>query len=270
MNKTIWIIGAIVIVAILAAAGYFWYMMGEPLYKTGTVRYQKNLRAPLSPPEQTGDPSTWQVEKDIQLYHFSRGIGRNVLIVHGGPGAPTRQPWQGLAPLENEYRFHYYDQRGCGKSTRPFDRFESSNTYQNMLALDQTLGLGAQIADIERIRQLLGEEKLILIGHSWGGFLASFYAAEFPEHIQALILVSPANALVMPQPDQDSDLFASVRTRLPEDQRAGFDEFMKTYMDFNTIFQKSENDLVAMNQLFGEYYLQVVHLPLAEQGEPGG
>jgi proline iminopeptidase len=126
------------------------------------------------------------------------------------------------------------------------------------------------LADIERIRQIQGEEKLILVGHSWGGFLAALYAAEFPERVAALILVSPANALVMPQPEADSDLFASVRQRLPDERRAEFDAFMKSYLDFGSLFQKSEADLVAMNQQFGTYYQTVADTPPLEQGEPGG
>jgi proline iminopeptidase len=183
---------------------------------------------------------------------------------------PFLQPMSGLEPLTSEYQFHYYDQRGCGESTRPIDHFESQNTYENIKALDQTLGLGAQIADIERIRQILGDEKLILIGHSWGGFLASLYAAEFPEHVEALILISPANTLVMPQPEADSDLFASVRGGLPANQQEEFDAFMAEYMNFNTLFQKSEADLVAMNAQFGQYYMQVVDEQLPQQGKPGG
>jgi len=84
-----------------------------------------------------------------------------------------------------------------------------------MTKLDQTLGLGAQIADIERIRQILGEDKLILVGHSWGGFLASLYAAEFPEHVTALIWSPRLTRWSCPKPDAESDLFASVRAKLP-------------------------------------------------------
>jgi proline iminopeptidase len=146
--------------------------------------------------------------------------------------------------------------------------------YENMTTLDRTLGLGAQIADIERIRRILGDDKLILIGHSWGGFLASLYAAEFPEHVETLILVSPANTLVMPQPDAESDLFAAVRSKLPADEQAEFDEFMKEYMNFNTLFQKSEAELAAMNEQFGNYYLKIMDVDMEaewpEQGKPGG
>jgi proline iminopeptidase len=263
-------IGAVVLILIIAAGG-FWYVSMQPLYKPGMVR---EMGVALTPPMQPTDSQKWLVEGNIELAHFGVGEGRNVLIIHGGPGQPFTQPVSGLEPLTSEFQFHYYDQRGCGESTRPIDRFESQNMYANMQTLDQKLGLGAQIADIERIRQILNDEKLILIGHSWGGFLASLYAAEFPEHVEALILISPANTLVMPQPDAESDLFAAVRAKLPPEERAEFDAFMKEYMNFNTLFQKSEADLVAMNEKFGEYYLKIMDIDMEaewpEQGKPGG
>lgn len=272
-RKILFISLGVVLLVIGLVAGGFWYMSAQPLYKPGMVRAEKNLAAPLDPPAQPVDADTWLVEPGIELHHFAAGEGRNVLIIHGGPGEPFVQPISGLDSFTSDFRFHYYDQRGCGESTRPIGRFESSNVYENMTALDRSLGLGAQIADIERIRQILGDDKLILIGHSWGGFLASLYAAEFPEHVEALILISPANTLVMPQPDAESDLFAAVRAGLPVEEQAEFDEFMKEYMDFNALFKKSDAELVAMNEQFGKYYLQAVKTPIPTipgQGKPGG
>jgi proline iminopeptidase len=274
-QQTIFIITGVVLLIVLIFAAGFWYMSKQPLYMPGMVREKKNLSSSLTPPIQPAESETWLVEPGIELSHFTAGEGRNVLIIHGGPGEPFVQPMSGLDTLTGDFQFHYYDQRGCGESTRPIDRFESTNMYQNMTALDRTLGLGAQIADIERIRQILGDDKLILVGHSWGGFLASLYAAEFPEHVEVLILISPANTLVMPQPDLDSDLFARVRAGLPAEKQAEFDKFMKEYFDFNGLFHKSEAELIAMNKQFGEYYLQVVktpitETPLPEQGKPGG
>ncbi|RPI92519.1 MAG: alpha/beta hydrolase [Chloroflexi bacterium] len=269
-RKMFFFIGAIIFLLVLAVGG-FWYMSMQPLYKPGMVR---DMGAALTPPDQPAEGQKWLVEPGIELAHFTAGKGRNVLIIHGGPGQPFVRPMSGLEPLASEFQFHYYDQRGCGESTRPIDRFESKNMYENMKTLDKTLGLGAQTADIERIRQILGDDKLILIGHSWGGFLASLYAAEFPEHVEALILVSPANTLVMPQPEAESDLFAAVRSKLPADEQAEFDAFMKEYLNFNTLFQKSEADLIAMNERFGEYYLQIMDVDMEaewpEQGKPGG
>jgi proline iminopeptidase len=49
---------------------------------------------------------------------------------------------------------------------------------------------------------------------------------------------------------------------------------MKEYFDFNALFQKSEADLVAMNEQFGNYYLQIMDVDtkteFPEQGKPGG
>ena len=126
MKRIIVVIGLGLVILVIAVVVYFRYMATKPLYKPGMVRAGGNLRAPLTPPEQTGDDEFWQVEEDIQLYHFSVGEGKNVLIVHGGPGFPNRESWSGLEPLMDDYQFHYYDQRGCGKSTRPIDTFSSS------------------------------------------------------------------------------------------------------------------------------------------------
>jgi len=269
MRKMVWIVIGAVLLSMVGIAGVLYYLSMQPMYQPGMVR---KMRDDLTPPEQTAGGNRWQVEPGIELAHFAVGQGRNVLVIHGGPGMPFLQPMRGLEPLENGYRFHYYDQRGCGESSRPVERFASKNMYENMRSLDAKLGLGAEIADIERIRRMLGDEKLILIGHSWGGFLAALYAAEFPEHVDALALISPANMLVMPQPDPESDLFAAVRAQLPAEEQAGFDAFMKDYMDFNGLFEKSEADLVAMNARFGEYYGRV--MPAAtlapSQGKPGG
>jgi len=266
--KTIVAIALTLLVLIAIAGGYFWYIMGKPLYEPGMVRANKNLRASLTPPEQSSNERFWQVEQDIQLYHFSAGKGRNVLVVHGGPGYPYSKPWAGLEPLTRNYQFHYYDQRGCGQSTRPIDRFTSTNYYENMTTLEKTLGIGAQLADIERIRQVLGEEKLIIIGHSWGGFLASLYAAEFPEHVEAVILIASADALVMPQ--EGGGLFEEVRKRLPEDMQKDYAAYLKEYLNFGNIFSKSEADLVALNEAFAKYYTAVAKASMPEQGKAGG
>jgi len=268
MKRILIIAGAVLIVLIVIGGIFFWYSMGKPLYEPGMLRAGENLSAPLTPPKQTGDDNFWQVEEDIQLYHFADGEGRNILIVHGGPGYPYTEPWLGLEALTGSYQFHYYDQRGSGQSTRPIDTFASSNYYQNVQTLDQTLGIGAQLADIERIRRILGDEKLILIGHSWGGFLASLYAAEFPEHVEALILIAPADVLVMPQ--ESGGLFEAVRQRLPEDMQADYDAYLEEYFDFQNIFTKSEADLVALNEEFAPYYQTVIDVAIPQQGKTGG
>lgn len=273
MKRIVLIAVAVVVVLAVVGAIVVWNQMQSPLYQPGMVAAGKNLRAPLAPPPQSDDKDFWMVESDIKLYHFSQGLGQNVLIIHGGPGYPITQPLPGLAPLTDRYRFYYYDQRGCGKSSRPIDTFASSNYYQNMQTLDRALGLGAQIADIERIRQIIGEDKLILVGHSFGGFLASLYAAEFPEHVKSLILVAPAETLVMPPPS--GGLFEQVKPLLPEDMRPEYDAYLKRYLDYGSIFGKSESELASLNAEFARYYAAALSrkgyaVPVETQPAAGG
>ncbi len=269
--KRVWIIiGAILamlLVLVVGVGAFFWYVSGQPLYEPGMVRAGDGLRAPLAPPPQNDNPDFWQVENDIALYHFTAGEGQPTLVIHGGPGRPYREPWPGLDRLTSTYTFAYYDQRGCGKSTRPIERFAASNYIENVHSLDTTLGLGAQIADIERIRQILGEERLILIGHSFGGFLASLYAAEFPEHVTALILVAPADVLVMPN---DGGLFTQIEERLPEDQRAAYADWLQRYFDYGTIFTRNEAELAALNDEFATFYAAITSDAIPEGGAGGG
>ncbi len=243
---------ALVVFILLAVAGglYLNWMMKQPLYHLGDVAAEKNLRGPLVPPEQT-DPSVWKVEDDIRLSFKAHGDGEPVLIVHGGPGIPYASAWKALDKLTDRYKFYYYHQRGCGKSTRPFTTFESKNYYQNMKTLEKTLGLGAQIADIERIRQILGREKLTIIGHSYGGFIATLYAAEFPDRVNKLILVAPAGVLT--PPDDQRNLFDLAREKLTEDEKEPYDKVVKEYFDFGKIFSKSDEELADLHMRLGHY-----------------
>jgi proline iminopeptidase len=262
-SKMVIIIGAVVLVLVIAGF-LFWRSLGEPLYTPGMVRAEKNLCAPLEPQKQPGDDSNWLVEPDIRLFYYTQGTGRPILLIHGGPGYPIHGPLVGLEPLSTDYRFYYYDQRGCGRSTKPFDRFESSNFYANMKNLERTLGIGAQVADIERIRRILGQEKLILMGHSFGAFLASMYAAEFAEHVDAMVLVAPAGVLVVP--DEAEGFFEEIRRRLPNDKQSEYDQFINGYLDFASVFTRSEAELARMNRQLGDYFLTATGRP-AQAGD---
>lgn len=154
--------------------------------------------------------------------------------------------------MSNHFTLHFYDQRGCGQSTRPFDRFASKNFYANMTELERTLGIGSQLADIERIRRLLKQEKLIVLGHSFGAFLATLYAAEFPERVEALVLVAPSSVLVLPD---EEGFFEQTRKRLSEAGQREFDDFLKRYLDFGRLFDQSETELAAVNRQVGDYFL---------------
>ncbi len=221
----------------------------KPLYEPGRI---KSSDIGLDPQSQSANSSQlWHVEEDISLFHFSQGTGENILILHGGPGIPNKSPWKGLTPLTDSLKMHYYNQRGCGQSTLPFDRFESKNFYKNLTVLEEKLGLSAHIADVERIRRILGNEKITLVGHSFGGFIAALYAAEFPERVRSLILVNPASVLELPTP---FNLFDIVKQKLPAKDLQDYDHWINNYFDYKNIFSKSEAELRQLNEEFGKFW----------------
>lgn len=252
MKKKIILIALILLILMLVIVLLFKNYVEKPLYKPGMLQQNASLANTLIPPPQPDEANYWLVEPGIKLHFFSEGEGRKILMIHGGPGFPPREPYPALSSLTSYFKFYYYDQRGCGKSTYPVQKFETSNFYKNMLLLNQKLGLATQIADIERIRQILGEEKIILMGHSFGAFLATLYAIEFPERVQAMILIAPANLLVMPS--DEPDLFTTVQKLLPDSLRAEYTQFIKNYLNFKDIFSRTENDLAALNLEFMKYY----------------
>jgi len=257
MKKKVVVISLLVVLGLVVAAGLlFWRMMSRPLYVPGNVRAGKDLRSPLDPPPQEGAaPGFWKVEKDVSLSHFSEGAGEDVLTVHGGPGFPPLAPWTGAGKLAGRYRFHYYDQRGCGRSSRPVERFAGKSFYANMLEANRVYGLGAQVADIERIRRVLGKDRLVVVGHSFGAFIAALWAAEFPEHVKGLVLVSPAALLRMPA---GTNLFDEIKTRLPPGELPGYEAFLGRYFDFKRVFTMSDRELAKMNAELGRYYLMAI------------
>ncbi len=264
MKLTI-LVGSVVLLVTLAAAAWHWF--NSPLYRPGDVRAGKDLREPLAPPSQAdARPGYWRVASDIELFHFEEGAGEPILTIHGGPGFVPAGPWPAGAILGADYRLVYYHQRGCGSSTRPIRSLPDQSFYQSMQALNRTLGLPAQVADIERIRRILGREKVILAGHSFGAFLAALYAAEFPEHVRAVIAVAPADLAVLPTPD--GDLFAQIRQRLPAERLPEYEKFLAEYFDFQGAVKKSDDELAAMYRRFGTFYLAAS--PAAAQQAVGG
>ncbi|XP_027021009.2 (Lyso)-N-acylphosphatidylethanolamine lipase-like [Tachysurus fulvidraco] len=72
-----------------------------------------------------------------------------------------------------------FDLLGFGRSSHP--RFP----------LDPVQAEQRSVIAIEHWRRTLGLEKMILLGHSLGGYLATSYAIQYPERVRHLILVEP-------------------------------------------------------------------------------
>ncbi len=99
--------------------------------------------------------------------------GPAVIFLHGGPGA-------GCSPAHRRFfdpghwRLVLFDQRGCGRSA-PSSGVDN-NTTQHL------------IADIERLREMLGVESWLVFGGSWGSTLGLVYGIAHPERCTGFVL----------------------------------------------------------------------------------
>jgi proline iminopeptidase len=259
---------AIVLAALggLAGAGVAALLLlgGGPMYTPGRL----HARPDLEPPRGATDPAFFQVTPDVRLFHVDEGRGPAVIVVHGGPGLPPAQPWPLSARLAAEHRFVYYHQRGCGRSTRPFTRLPGRSTWDRMQALHARLGLPEQIADLERLRRLLGEERVVLVGHSFGALLAALYAAEFPDRVAALVALAPPDLAVMPSPR--GDLYAWVAERLAPPLAAEFGAYRARAFDFGALLGQSDAELAAFHARFARYYAAAAGVAPPAGEAPGG
>ena len=99
--------------------------------------------------------------------------GKPAVFLHGGPGG-------GCVPAHRQlfdparYRILLFDQRGCGRST-PHAGLNNNTTWH-------------LVADIERLRAMLGVERWLVFGGSWGSTLALAYAQTYPIRVSELLL----------------------------------------------------------------------------------
>ncbi len=113
---------------------------------------------------------------DGHLVHYERvGTpgGKPAIFLHGGPGGGCSVANRGLFDPD-VYDVLLFDQRGCGRST-PHAELDANTTWH-------------LVADIERLRALVGAEQWLVFGGSWGSTLALAYAETHPKRVCALIL----------------------------------------------------------------------------------
>jgi proline iminopeptidase len=134
--------------------------------------------------------STGRWADDPQLYVREVGQGsRTIVMLHGGWGAEHSGLVTAVQGLEDGRRFVLYDQRGSLRSPAP----------------DESISFDRHVEDLELLRRELGLDRMVLVGHSMGAVLASAYATKYPEHIERLVLVSPAY-LKNPIPESEKAL----------------------------------------------------------------
>jgi proline iminopeptidase len=138
--------------------------------------------APVAPGPQAGGVRMIPIHTpkgDFKVWtkRFGDNPRIKLLLLHGGPGA-SHEYFEALetALAGKAIEFIYYDQLGSAYSEQP--------TELSLWTIDRF------VDEVEQVRIALGLDKdnFYLLGHSWGGILATEYALRHGEHLKGLII----------------------------------------------------------------------------------
>ncbi|KAG7696692.1 hypothetical protein KL933_004773 [Ogataea haglerorum] len=170
-----------------------------------------------------------------QLAYFTKGEGPLVITLHGGRGFGSKtgdfRVYSKLA--DYGYKVVSFDFRGHGHSsfTPPF-------TFSQI------------VDDIEAVREhFVGKEgKVIIIGGSFGGFLAQQYAITYPSTLSYLVLRGTAASH-----HHESEAFEVLRSRLPQYPCVSIDMLRKVFGRFESDLEM-QLVMFALGPLYSETY----------------
>ena len=130
---------------------------------------------------------------DVELYFDVAGAKRvpdgptmvdrpTLVLLHGGPGFDHTNWADSMAPLSEWAQVVAYDHRGNGRSDAgPREKWTMEQWGDDVAAFCDALGI----------------EKPVVVGSSFGGFVAMSYAGRHPDHPSKLVLDSTSARLVI-------------------------------------------------------------------------
>src|SRR5580704_1548567 len=130
----------------------------------------------------------------VSLYYERAGKGEPVLFSHGIP--TDYRAWNAqVESFSKSYSTITYSRRYAAPNHRDGDVTDST--------------VAANAADLKGLIEKLGVAPVHLVGHSYGGFVAAYLAAEHPDLIRTLVLVEPAIAtLLVEDPNSSGQMFS--------------------------------------------------------------
>lgn len=154
-----------------------------------------------------------------------------VFVLHGGPGGDHSSMKPDFNPLADVAQLIYYDHRGQGRSDT--DKPENWN-------LDQWAD------DLRGLIDTLGVDEPIVLGLSFGGFVAQNYAIRHPDRLHKLILASTVARMVPERVFEAFGQFGGNSARLAAENfwNGPDEENTATYMrECLPLYNRTEPDL---------------------------
>ena len=158
----------------------------------------------------------------VELSYVDQGSGKPVVLIHGWP--LCKESWEPqLAVLPRHMRVIAYDRRGFGKSSKPWDGYDSDTLADDLKALLDALDL----------------RDVTLVGFSMGGCeLARYMTRHGGERVAKLIFVSDVTPFLQKTDDnpdgKDKDVFDNMIARVEADRPTYLTEFFRTYYAFGS------------------------------------
>ena len=119
----------------------------------------------------------------VELHYFQSGSGVPVVLIHGGLG--DYREWNAqIGPFSKHYRVLDYSRRYNYPNDNP-ERPDHSAIVE--------------ARDLVALLDVLKLERVHLVGYSYGGLTALFFATQHPERLRSLTLAEPAIMTWLPE-----------------------------------------------------------------------
>lgn len=136
----------------------------------------------LVPPTVDQDPALPSLQLEVAgrarlIHHRASGdpADPTVLVLHGS--GSDHRAWRFLEALSDRYHVVLWDQRGAGLSER---------------ITEAEISWDASVEELDALVDHHSPQAPVhLVGHSWGGMLASLYLSRRPERVDRVVLVEP-------------------------------------------------------------------------------
>ncbi len=181
------------------------------------------LLVPLTVTEDASLPSISVNGTQLHSEAFGNPDDPMIVVMHGGPGGDYRGMLNCANFSANGFYVVFYDQRGSGLSQRL-----NKDAYQTVqVFIDELDGV------IKHYRRR-PDQKVILMGHSWGAMLASAYINEYPAAVSGAVLMEPGG---LTWPDAEA--------------------YIKRFQDLS-LFDETANDYFYLDQILtGEDHVKL-------------
>ena len=146
-----------------------------------------------------------------ELCGWVQGDGTPVVLLHGGPGLSYEYLDDVGVDIGDGFRVAAFQQRGLSPST-----------------VDGPFTMGQAIDDVVAVLDGLGWDRVILVGHSWGGHLALRLTASHPDQMLGALIIEPIGVVG----DGGTAAFeAEMAARTPSADRSRMTELDQRAMD---------------------------------------